>query len=121
MSVDQTRAIIGTPDLRRRRVRLPIAAIVGIVIVIFWVVVAVIGPYITPHDRGWLVDSDMFRPTSWTLPLGGIILVPMCSVASSSARATRSESRRLHPCLLSYWVVRLACWRRSHADLSTWC
>lgn len=70
MSADQTIAAVEAQAPPRHRVRLPLAGMIGAAIVAFWAVVAIIGPYIAPHDVGALVD-DGFGPMRWGLPLGG--------------------------------------------------
>ena len=50
--------------------RLPIFGVVGGAIVLFWVVMAVIGPWIAPHDVGQIVDDDVFGAISAQFPLG---------------------------------------------------
>lgn len=49
---------------------LPVAGLLGAAIIAFWALMAIIGPYIAPHDVGALVDNDPFGHTRWTLPLG---------------------------------------------------
>ena len=39
-------------------------------VVLFWAVIAIIGPWITPHPPGEIVDYDFFGPLSATYPLG---------------------------------------------------
>ena len=39
-------------------------------VVLFWGVVAVLAPYITPHSVGDIVDMDFFGPLSREFPLG---------------------------------------------------
>ncbi|MDE5446771.1 ABC transporter permease subunit [Bradyrhizobium sp. CSA207] len=58
------------PASARRRLRLPLAGIIGAGIVAFWVLMAIIGPYIAPHDVGALIDNDLFGRMRWGLPLG---------------------------------------------------
>ncbi|UPK05791.1 ABC transporter permease [Bradyrhizobium sp. 170] len=70
MSTDQTIAAVEAPAPPRRGLRLPIAGMIGVVIVAFWVLMAIIGPYIAPHDVGALVDDDLFGRMRWALPLG---------------------------------------------------
>jgi peptide/nickel transport system permease protein len=50
--------------------RLPLFGVVGGAIVLFWVVMAVIGPWIAPHDVGQIVDDDVFGAISAQFPLG---------------------------------------------------
>lgn len=70
MSADHTIVSIEAPTAPRRRLRLPLAGMTGAVIVGFWVLMAIIGPYIAPHDVGALVDDDLFGRMHWALPLG---------------------------------------------------
>lgn len=70
MSADHTIATVEAPTAPLRRMRLPLAGMVGGVIVGFWVLMAIIGPYIAPHDVGALVDDDLFGRMHWALPLG---------------------------------------------------
>lgn len=70
MSADHTIAAVEAPSPPGRRLHLPLAGVIGALIVAFWVVVAIIGPYIAPHDVGALVDDDLFGPMRWALPLG---------------------------------------------------
>ncbi|WP_442868618.1 ABC transporter permease [Bradyrhizobium sp. CCBAU 51745] len=74
MSADQTVTAIESPARRRRRPHLPLAGIIGGSIVAFWVVMAIIGPYVAPHDVGALVDDDVFGQMSWAVPLGSDFL-----------------------------------------------
>ncbi len=54
-----------------RRWRLPSAtALLGLALTLFWVVMAVAGPLIAPHDAGAIVDDDVFSPISAVFPLG---------------------------------------------------
>ncbi|MCP3371781.1 ABC transporter permease [Bradyrhizobium cajani] len=43
---------------------------VGAGIIGFWILIAIIGPYIAPHEVGALVDDDLFGHMRWSLPLG---------------------------------------------------
>jgi peptide/nickel transport system permease protein len=54
----------------RRLPPIPIGAVIGAVIVGFWLAIAVIGPLISPHDVGEVVDLDIFGPISRDFPLG---------------------------------------------------
>ncbi|WP_253626043.1 MULTISPECIES: ABC transporter permease [unclassified Bradyrhizobium] len=42
----------------------------GAIIVTFWTVMAIVGPYIAPHDVGVMVDDDVFGPMHRGVPLG---------------------------------------------------
>jgi len=56
------------PQRRARRVSPTL--IIGGLLVLFWVVLAAIGPWIAPHPPGQVVDLDAFSPSSAALPLG---------------------------------------------------
>lgn len=43
---------------------------IGLTVVIIWGIVAIIGPYITPHSIGKIVDMDVLSPASAAFPLG---------------------------------------------------
>jgi peptide/nickel transport system permease protein len=58
------------PKAKRPRWRISIAGLVGLVIVLFWMVMALIGPAIAPHDIGAIVSPDVFAPISAAFPLG---------------------------------------------------
>ncbi|MVT76398.1 ABC transporter permease [Bradyrhizobium cajani] len=68
MKNDQTITVIDTSP--PRRLRLPVAGMVGAGIIGFWILIAIIGPYIAPHEVGALVDDDLFGHMRWSLPLG---------------------------------------------------
>lgn len=60
-----------TPTVKRKpRRRLPIAGVIGIVIVTFWLLMALIGPYIAQHGVGGVTGDDVFAPMSAQHPLG---------------------------------------------------
>jgi peptide/nickel transport system permease protein len=60
-----------TPVARRKpRHRLPITGTIGIVIVAFWLLMALIGPYLAQHDAGGVAGDDVFAPISALHPLG---------------------------------------------------
>ena len=48
----------------------PLAGALGLLIVLFWIAMAVLGPAIAPHEVGAIVDEDVFSPMSSTFPLG---------------------------------------------------
>jgi len=54
----------------RTAASLPIAGRVGLFFVVLWLVIAVIGPAIAPHDVGAVVSPDAFGPLSAAYPLG---------------------------------------------------
>jgi peptide/nickel transport system permease protein len=55
---------------RKRPARVKVAAIIGALIVGLWLVVALVGPLISPHDVGEVVDPDVYGGFSWAFPLG---------------------------------------------------
>lgn len=60
-----------SPAARRKpRRRLPVAAMIGIAVVAFWLLMALIGPYIAPDDVGGITGDDVFAPLSAIHPLG---------------------------------------------------
>lgn len=54
----------------RPRVRISITGAVGLVIVSFWILMAIIGPAIAPHEVGQIVDDDVYGPISAQFMLG---------------------------------------------------
>lgn len=62
--------MISSTVRRKPRARLPLAGVIGGVIVVFWLVMAVIGPYIAPHDVGGVAGDAVFAPMSAQFPLG---------------------------------------------------
>jgi peptide/nickel transport system permease protein len=62
--------VISPATRRKPRRRLPIAGMVGIVIVAFWLLMALIGPTIAAHGVGGVVGNDVFAPMSAKYPLG---------------------------------------------------
>jgi len=55
---------------RKPRRRPPIAGIIGIAIVAFWLLMALIGPYLASHGVGGTTSDDVFAPMSLQYPLG---------------------------------------------------
>lgn len=60
------------PVPKRRGALLSLAplALLGLAITVFWLLMALIGPSISPHDSSSLVDLDVFGPISSQFPLG---------------------------------------------------
>lgn len=54
----------------RRRSRLGLSGTIGLVIVIFWLVMAIAGPFVAPYAAGKVVDPDIFGPITAKFPLG---------------------------------------------------
>ncbi len=54
----------------RRRLRLSVPGLVGLGIVAFWLLIAVVGPQLAPYDLGNIVDADAFAPMGGRFLLG---------------------------------------------------
>lgn len=60
-----------TPAVKRKpRRRLPVAGMIGLTIVAFWLLMALFGPYLAPHDVGGVTGDDVFAGISAAHPLG---------------------------------------------------
>lgn len=59
-----------TAAARKPRRRIPVAGMIGGAIVAFWLLMAMIGPSIAPHDVGGMAGNDVFAPMSAQYPLG---------------------------------------------------
>lgn len=60
-----------TPAAKRKpRRRLPVAAMIGLTIVVFWLMMALFGPHLATHDVGGITGDDVFAPMSAAHPLG---------------------------------------------------
>jgi peptide/nickel transport system permease protein len=71
MSADPALAVgPGTFVGTRRPHRVKAGAVIGALIVGFWLLIAFIGPLVSPHDVGEVVDMDLFGPISRAFPLG---------------------------------------------------
>lgn len=57
------------PPVRRVR-RFAVSGRIGVVLVGFWLLVALFGPMLAPHPVGAVVDLDVFSPASAAFPLG---------------------------------------------------
>jgi peptide/nickel transport system permease protein len=55
---------------RKRRFSLSVGGFIGLLLVLFWGLMAFIGPLIAPHDANALVSEDFFGPLSLEYPLG---------------------------------------------------
>lgn len=61
----------GRPALwGRLRRSLPLAGLIGLALVTFWVLVALFGPLLAPHGVGAIVAYDVFEPMTAQYPLG---------------------------------------------------
>ncbi|MCQ4159661.1 ABC transporter permease [Roseomonas sp. GC11] len=58
------------PAPRRKRRRWPLAGLLGGVLVLFWLMMALFGPMVAPHEAGRIVDMDVFTPMTAKFPLG---------------------------------------------------
>ncbi|MGQ0835385.1 MAG: ABC transporter permease [Gammaproteobacteria bacterium] len=65
-----TRATGVKPALLRFARALPISGRLGLALVTFWLVVALLGPYVAPHAVGAMVSQDVYDPISAQFPLG---------------------------------------------------
>ncbi|WP_061239356.1 ABC transporter permease [Ectopseudomonas composti] len=70
LSNDSVEATVAPVAPRKRRLALSGAGIVGLLLVLFWAVMAVAGPWLAPHDPNALVSDDFFGPLSLQYPLG---------------------------------------------------
>ncbi len=61
-----------TASVARRRTtfRINIPGAIGLLVVVFWIVMAIIGPAIAPHELGQIVDEDVYSPISFQFLLG---------------------------------------------------
>ena len=59
-----------SPAAKARRFPISILSLIGLCIVAFWLLMAVIGPAISPYDAGQIVDADVFGGLSRKLWLG---------------------------------------------------
>lgn len=77
------------PQAAKRRARLTPTGIVGALLLVFWILIALFGPGLAPHDVGAVVDLDVFGPASRAFPLGTDYLGrDMLSRVLSAARYT---------------------------------
>ena len=51
-------------------VAIPVSGRIGVIIVVFWSLLALFGPLIAPHEVGAVVADDVFAPLSLAYPLG---------------------------------------------------
>jgi peptide/nickel transport system permease protein len=59
------------PAARRKpRRRLPLAGVIGSAIFAFWLVIALVGPWLASDDAGGVTGDDVFAPISALHPLG---------------------------------------------------
>lgn len=61
-------------NLVRRAGRLPLSGRIGLALVLFWIVVAVIGPWIAPYPPGAFVNEEVFAGASRAYWLGSDFL-----------------------------------------------
>ncbi len=59
-----------SPAAKPRRFSMSVLGLIGLCIVVFWLLMAVIGPTISPYDAGQIVDADVFGGLSGKLLLG---------------------------------------------------
>jgi peptide/nickel transport system permease protein len=53
-----------------RRLHLPLVGALGLAVVVFWLAVAVLAPWITPYSSGHVVSPDVLGPMTWAFPFG---------------------------------------------------
>jgi peptide/nickel transport system permease protein len=53
-----------------RRLRLPVTGAVGLAVLVFWLFVAVLAPWIAPYSDGHVVSPDVLGPMTWAFPFG---------------------------------------------------
>jgi peptide/nickel transport system permease protein len=53
-----------------RRPRRPLSGALGLLIVAFWLLMALVGPWLAPYGANALVADDVFGPLSLQFPLG---------------------------------------------------
>jgi peptide/nickel transport system permease protein len=58
------------PAAKRKPRRLPVAGAIGIVIIAFWLLMALFGPSLAPQDAGGVIGDSVFAPISAAHPLG---------------------------------------------------
>jgi peptide/nickel transport system permease protein len=61
-------SVAAAAPIRHRRV--PLVGALGFAIVVFWLVIAAIGPAIAPNGSGTIVSTEVFEPISRSFPLG---------------------------------------------------
>jgi peptide/nickel transport system permease protein len=57
-------------NLRRALGGLGVSGLVGLALVVFWLLIAVIGPFVAPYEVGAIVAYEVFEPFSAAYPLG---------------------------------------------------
>lgn len=57
-------------QLKSRVAALPLSGLIGLALVLFWLVVAVIGPLVAPYPVGRFVDQEVFSPANAQFWLG---------------------------------------------------
>jgi peptide/nickel transport system permease protein len=53
-----------------RRLRLPLTGAIGANVLTFWLVVAVLAPWIAPYSAGHIVSPNILAPMTWAFPFG---------------------------------------------------
>lgn len=61
---------IPSPTRRRGLRAMPPLGLLGLAITVFWLLMAIAGPTLAPHEAAALVDLDVFGPVSAQFPLG---------------------------------------------------
>lgn len=55
---------------RRARIRLSVTGRVGLALVVFWILISLLGPWLVTHRPGAVVSTQVFAPMSLRFPLG---------------------------------------------------
>jgi peptide/nickel transport system permease protein len=53
-----------------RRLRLPVTGAIGAAVLVFWLVVAILAPWIAPYAAGHVVSPEVLGPMTWAFPFG---------------------------------------------------
>ena len=60
----------GPARQRRARISLSASGRLGLALVVFWILIAVLGPWLVTHRPGAVVSTQVFAPMSLRFPLG---------------------------------------------------
>lgn len=74
MTTSTPPSIAPVPARQKPRRRLPVAGVIGAAVVCFWLLMALIGPWLAPDDVGSMNGDAVFAPISADYPLGADFL-----------------------------------------------